>query len=795
MKFNRKQAGVLLLACLVCILGIAGCRKNDAGDQQVISSEATPTTAASTPTPTPMPTPTPTPEPWELYERIGETNAYRVPVEEIKPGLQIVESSMAGDYALLHMWGPEWSQYLLLRPALSGEAAAFETDIQVRSMYVLADGTVFLEDGMDSVIHVYDRTFTETGTIVPDGDTHPILMAVTDDGHIWRFDKERSCLILSDRDGGNTQIFETVEGRSAYQDLGGSNGKRYFLAMNSEEEYTSDVILCADEASGTVTEPDEEILNVTMAEKASYLPVTGKTLYDLSNETWYLHLLAGNGHRIALPHRYQYEIIDSLYRDSLCVSGYIWGSSGELTSWIKPSGCAVYDIANGTMLGELTSTDLAAYKSVRALGRQDNGMVLIAAGNPNDDGFQNEELLIWNIEAQEPAPVTGFFDLTEEDPAGCLARLIKDYREKYGIVYEPSDMKTISGDEKYTTLQRMDFFNRLARGIAQNPEEFPRGADGTALHLENIHGHERGHAQFEPHIFSDMSRDFYGEEQEQSFYNMVDAIRAGEDTFDSSERILYNWSVARFSTWYYPVSTACIETSYSFYDKEQWKNGKGLIRYTVTPEEAAGLIREFEQLICDTLDDCIADDYTDFEKALALYEYITENWTYDHEMYEHINEYEWTSKGSIYRCLKERLGICWEIAGLYEYLLLQCGIGAEDAEGTNTVLDELHAWAYITLGEEGYNVDPTWGLSDGRAPELRYFCFTDKEREERDNFPFDTCFILGTDEMMRPEQGIFANDETYAELWPGYYIGLDRTAKKVIYEDVDGILHGFSYEN
>ena len=118
-------------------------------------------------------------------------------------------------------------------------------------------------------------------------------------------------------------------------------------------------------------------------------------------------------------------------------------------------------------------------------------------------------------------------------------------------------------------------------------------------------------------------------------------------------------------------------------------------------------------------------------------------------MYEHINEYEWTSKGSIYRCLKERLGICWEIAG----------------------------------------------LSDGRAPELQYFCVTDKVREERDNFPFDTCFILGTDEMMRPEQGIFANDETYAELWPGYYIGLDRTAKKVICEDVDGILHGFSYEN
>ena len=198
--------------------------------------------------------------------------------------------------------------------------------------------------------------------------------------------------------------------------------------------------------------------------------------------------------------------------------------------------------------------------------------------------------------------------------------------------------------------------------------------------------------------------------------------------------------------------------------------------------------------VCDILDDCIADDYTDFEKMLALYEYITVNWVYDYEMYEHINEYEYSSKGSIYRCMMDRIGICWEIAGLYEYLLMQCGINAEDAEGTETRNNELHAWTYVELNGQGYNVDPTWGLSYDDTPDLEYFLFTDKEREERDLFPFETCFVLGTDEMGRLEQGILANDETYAPLWAGDYVGMDRTAKKVIYEDPEGVLHTFVYE-
>ena len=47
--------------------------------------------------------------------------------------------------------------------------------------------------------------------------------------------------------------------------------------------------------------------------------------------------------------------------------------------------------------------------------------------------------------------------------------------------------------------------------------------------------------------------------------------------------------------------------------------------------------------------------------------------------------------------------------------------------------------------------------------------------------------------MMRDEQGIYANDDRYAPLWEGDYVGMDRTAKKVIYLDMDGMLRSLSY--
>ncbi len=795
--FIKRRVGILIPVCLLCIGLLFGCRKNTVNEP---AADLTPTVTAVptvTPTPTPAPTPTPVSKPWESYEKFGERDVYRVPVEEFTEDMRVEYGSHAGDYVLLVMWDAEpeddavsWQRLLLLRPALSGEAVTFCPDYFVRSCKVLADGTVFVEESPNGTVHVFDSSFKETGSAVPAEDAEVSLLTVTEDGHLWRYDATSKTVIYSDRNGGNEVVYDTSAYGNVWQDLGEGNGKKYFMAMASED-YAADMILCIDETTGEVSTVEEKILNVTTGEKPVFYGTVCGTLYDFSDETWYLHLLAGNGHKIAFPRHYQYETINCFDGDMICVSGYIWGESGEEHSWIKPGGCRIYDIGERTVLGEMTSLELEPYNSFFFAGMNGSGLVCLVAGNA--DGSGKSELLLWNLNAEKPEPLSGFCDLTETSPEEYLAAISEEYRDNYGILYTPSEMKTIEYDEETGVLSRVDFLNRLARGISASPDEFPKDADGIALRLENVRGHERGHSVFNPYIFSDMSRAYYGVDYEKAFYRLIDAVRAGEDTFEAEERIMYNWSVARFATWYYPVSTQCISTDYNFYDEKEWKNGRGLIRYTVPKEEAAAMVRDFEQHVCDILDDCIADDYTDFEKMLALYEYITVNWIYDYEMYEHINDYEYSSKGSIFRCMRDRIGICWEIAGLYEYLLMQCGINAEDAEGTETRNNELHAWTYLELDGKGYNVDPTWGLSYDDTPDMQYFLFTDKEREERDCFPFETCFVLGTDDMVRQEMGIFANDETYAPLWAGDYIGMDRTAKKVIFEDNEGVLHSFRY--
>ncbi|MCR5322959.1 MAG: transglutaminase-like domain-containing protein [Lachnospiraceae bacterium] len=850
-----KRTVFLLLLILICIEGPAGCRKNDPGTY----SEMTVTGGANTPTgidalpgtevptaipsgnPTPTPSPTPTPEPWRSYEKICDRDVYRVPVNEMTDGAQIINSSSAGEYVLLQLWtsdnnyhdpndssnsndpngssneivtgdyyhdpddsssetdtgdydtdntgsiGPENGRLLLLRPALSGETVSFQPDLPIRFQKVLADGTVFLVESLSETIHVFDSSFNETKTIAADENAHLSVLSVTEEGEVWRFDDEKKVLSVCDRNGENAVTFNTGDFGSVYQDLGGKDGKRYFIAMESDD-HLSDVILCVDRAAGTVTPVEVEIFNVTTGSRPDYYPTVNSILYDYSDETWFLHLLSGNGDLIAFPHHFQYESIDLADNDRFCVSGYLRTTDGDETLWNRPRGCRVYDLSERVVLGELSIPDIAPYKSFYIVGMQENGLVFLVAGTNTG----NEDILLWNVNDGMPLPLTGYCDLTEETPEGCLSKLTEEYRQLYGISYNPSAMKTVTYDENAEILRRIDFLNMLANGIANNPEEFPKDAEGIAVHLENVSGHERGHAQFNPHIFSEMSKSFYGEKQEQAFYRMIDAIRAGEQYFECDDGDIYNWCVGRLAVWFYPVTKGCIVSSYDYRDDE-WKNGRGKIHYAVPAEEAAAIVSDFETRVCDILDDCISDDYNDFEIALALYEYITTNWTYDYDLYEHLNDPDWADVDSVYRCLMDKKGICWEIAGTYNYLLLQCGVNAEDAQGFCENLGESHAWTYLTLDGQGYNVDPTWGLDKTGTPPLKYFCFTDSEREERDDFPFDTCMVLGTDEMMRKKHSILADDERYARLWDGEYIGMDRSAKKVIYRDDAGMFHCFGY--
>ncbi len=792
-----KKKGALFLLTLGLSLGfLSGCENNRDQNIDVIPTvTAVPFTA--TPTATPTNSPTPTPKPWESYEKVGDKGVYLVPAKEINKDIWIGRSCCGGDYVLLYLLNkvsPDDTDYgtlILLRPELSGEAVSFKPDYYMRSCYVIADGTVFIEEGNAS-LHVFDSSFNEIKSIPSEEGYTEIVLSVTEDGHIWRSDTEKGRLSVCDRYGENTVVFKLTDDRYAYQDLGEKNNKRYFLAASPTIE-PYEVVACVDKTTGEVTIIEEKTVSVITGDVLSYCNVSGNLIRDYSNETWYLHFMGENGRRIAFPCYFKNESIDVVSGDRLCISGQLPGVKSPDDIWKIYKGCSVYDVKEKTLLGRLSSLEIEPYNGIYAFGSQENGMVYLIGERVDENGNSIGALLLWDLNEQEPAPIDGFLEYNEDDIAECLPKITEEYRGTYGISYTQSEMKSISCNNNLEAMRTIDLLNMLARGIENNPEEFTKDEEGIAIRLENIHGHERGHSEFNPYVFSEMSKDYYEEEQIRDFYKLVDALRAGEEYYDSQKRFYYNNSVARFATWYYPVTSGCIETSYDYRIKDQWKKGKGKIYYTVPINEATEMMQKFEQLTKDALDDCISDDYTDFEKALALYEYITSYWAYDYDLYYHINDPEWSSVGSLYRCFKDRTGICWEIAGLYEYLLLQCGVNAEDVNGLNTDSKEMHAWSFVSLDGQLYHVDPTWGLAYGVRPTLKYFCFTDEKRTERDIFDPESCFVIGIGDMDNISHGIKAEDDRYASLWDGNYIGMDRAAKKIIYTDQDGMLKSFAY--
>ncbi|MBR4733627.1 MAG: transglutaminase domain-containing protein [Lachnospiraceae bacterium] len=296
--------------------------------------------------------------------------------------------------------------------------------------------------------------------------------------------------------------------------------------------------------------------------------------------------------------------------------------------------------------------------------------------------------------------------------------------------------------------------------------------------IENYRNNEDGHHEFQPHVFSKKYLEYHGEGVMQSFFNMVDALRAGEDTFECTDENAYGWCTGgRLINFFFPVATDCIQPMQGT-GTDAFKNGVGKINYLIPKEEFLERERQFEEMVVSILNNCVSDDYDDFETCLSLYEYITMNYKYDYYVYEHLNDlpFDYTST---YRCFTEKKGICCEIAGMYNYLLLQCGVDSEESGGDHREI-ESHAWVFVTIDGESYHIDPTWGLTYKYAP-LTYFMMTDKIRDTRDGFPVEKMDIGGGGDESRKLFDFHATDDRYQELWEGNYMGMDRENKKIIY--------------
>ena len=258
---------------------------------------------------------------------------------------------------------------------------------------------------------------------------------------------------------------------------------------------------------------------------------------------------------------------------------------------------------------------------------------------------------------------------------------------------------------------------------------------------------------FQPKVCSTYMEEVFGKTMCETWFHLVDAVMAGEDTFACPDQHTYDWVMGQFPIRCFPVLTELIDFAY---DREHSViDGVASFTYLVPREEAARRIGEFARQVEGILNDVLEDDYSDFEKALALYDYFSHTYHYDYEteqkMYETIVDYT-----TPLRVFETGMGICTEISRAYSYLLMQAGVDAA------TVMGGAHEWSCVRINGVNYHVDPTFALDTWSS--LAYFMMTDEQREAT-GYGKDGFVFISNYSQDHPHPDYTADDDTFRPLW------------------------------
>ncbi len=106
----------------------------------------------------------------------------------------------------------------------------------------------------------------------------------------------------------------------------------------------------------------------------------------------------------------------------------------------------------------------------------------------------------------------------------------------------------------------------------------------------------------------------------------------------------------------------------------------------------------------DIISQVIKDSMTDYEKELAIHDYLVLNYKYDYDNYENntIPEESYT----IYGLLLNGTGVCQAYAEAMSLLLNLVGVECRVVTGVSN--NDNHAWNIVKLDEEYYMLDVTW---------------------------------------------------------------------------------------
>lgn len=168
------------------------------------------------------------------------------------------------------------------------------------------------------------------------------------------------------------------------------------------------------------------------------------------------------------------------------------------------------------------------------------------------------------------------------------------------------------------------------------------------------------------------------------------------------------------------------------------------LTYSYPIEKVVGMREETDNAAEEITDSVISPMMSDYEKVLALHDYLIKNSRYDVENAD--SDTVPAEEHEAYGVLVNGIGVCDSYAKAFKLLLDKAGVecllvegSSTDASGKGTAsLD--HAWNIVSLDGEYYHVDTTWDdvAEDRDSEELVYHYLNLDDEDMQGTHEWDT---------------------------------------------------------
>lgn len=229
------------------------------------------------------------------------------------------------------------------------------------------------------------------------------------------------------------------------------------------------------------------------------------------------------------------------------------------------------------------------------------------------------------------------------------------------------------------------------------------------------------------------------EQQKEVYDKIISAIKSREETID--ETVLEFKKEIYDKVFYYAVAVDHPEYFWVRAFSESYKSGSEIVKadfrlkYLYTTDKLSEKQSKIDNIV-SKIKSQVGEKASDYDKALAVYNYIVDNCSYDDECASGKADSQNDSASTMEGALIDKSAVCTGYSRAYKYIMNKLGIKC------SVVNTSEHEWNLIMLDNDYYYTDVTWG--DTSQNRYAYFCMTTKQLMKKHKMPKNNTLPICT---------------------------------------------------